>query len=71
MCFVFLRITMCDEKHAYAGSHTKSISSVAISPSNKAIIFHLWDIALLQYDRSCINESVLFVSDILLYCLVI
>ncbi len=25
----------------------------------------------LQYERSCTNESVLFISDILLYCLVI
>ncbi len=33
------------------GSHTEAISLVAISPSNKAI-YHLWDIALLQYEKS-------------------
>ncbi len=45
-----------------AGSHTEAISPVAISPSNKAI-YHLWDIVLLQYERSCTNESVFFISD--------
>ncbi len=49
--------------HILVGSHTETISSVAISPSSKAI-YHLWDIALFQYERSCINESVLFISDI-------
>ncbi len=34
-----------------AASHTEAISPVAISPSNKAI-YHLWYIALLQYERS-------------------
>ncbi len=55
-----------------AGSHNEAISFVVVSPSNKAIYeYHLWDIASLQYDRFCTNESVLFISDILLYCSVI
>ncbi len=48
-----------------AGFHTEAISPVAISPRKKAI-YRLWNIALLQYERSRTNESVLFVSDILL-----
>ncbi len=46
-----------------AASHTETISPVAISLSNK-VIYHSWDIALLHYEKSCINESVLFISDI-------
>ncbi len=34
--------------------HPEAISPVAISPSKKAI-YHLWDIALFQGDRSCTN----------------
>ncbi len=60
----------CSTFTLLAGSHTEAISPIAISPSNKAI-HHLWNIELLQCETSCINESVLFISDILLHCSVI